>query len=90
MKAMFDICDDLMRELREEADRRGNTPSALVEVALGLYLEDCKRFRKDMEAARKAVKENPLPPLPTRNMGKAMVDYADREALYNFFDEVEG
>ena len=81
MKATFNIYDDLVRELQEEADRRGATTDALVEAALGRFLQDCKQFRKDHEAALEATKSKPLPPLPKAKMRKPLVDYADRKTL---------
>ena len=81
MKTTFNIDDSVMQALREEAARRRTTMSSLVEAGLRRFLQDCK----DLEAKR-----DMLPPLPKLHMGKPLVDYADREALYRFFDEEEG
>ena len=78
MKATFNIYDDLVRELQEEADRRGATTDALVEAALGRFLQDCKQLRKDHEAALVAAKGKPS---PKAKMRKPLVDYADRKTL---------
>lgn len=70
MKTTLVIDDTIMARLREEAARQRKTISELVEAALRLLLEP-----------RKAKRE-PLPPLPTANLGGALVDIADRDALY--------
>lgn len=69
MKTTLNIDDGVMVRLREEAARRGTTLSALVEAALRLLLEQAPS-RAD------------LPALPSFDGGGAMVDLADREALY--------
>ncbi len=63
------IDDEVMTRLREEAARRGKTPSALVEAALRNFL-DAREQRRE------------LPPLPTFHGGRPLVDVADRDALY--------
>ena len=77
MKTTLNIDDNVMRELKTEAARRGCTMSALVETGLRLVL------RKEPAPAE-------LPPLPTFASGGALVDYADREALYRVLDEADG
>lgn len=76
MKTTLNIDDNVMRELKREAVRRGCTMSALVETGVRMVLK----------------KESPtgkIPPLPSFSMGGALVDYADREALYRAMDEDE-
>ena len=79
METTLTLDDAVVRDLREEAARRGITPSALVEVAV------CRLL-----AERSAPKPKPatdeLPPLPSWNLGKPLVDVADREALYEVID----
>ncbi|MYB40752.1 MAG: ribbon-helix-helix protein, CopG family [Chloroflexi bacterium] len=72
MRVTFDIDDDLMRRLREEAARRDSTMSALVEAGLRRILDE--------PPARTRI-DGDLPPLPTRNAGVPRVDVADRDAL---------
>ncbi len=69
MKTTLVIDDRVMRRLKQEAARQGRTISELVEAALRLMLERSKDSRK-------------LPPLPVHDLGKMLVDVADREALY--------
>ncbi len=69
MKTTLNIDDTVMAELKREAARQGRTMSELVETALrGLF-----QSRK---------KPTALPPLPTFDSGGALVDIADRDALY--------
>lgn len=68
-KTTLQIDDSVMAALRREAARRGATMSALVEEALRNLL-------------RKRRKATCLPPLPVFHGGGALVDVADREALY--------
>ncbi|MDP9120512.1 MAG: ribbon-helix-helix protein, CopG family [Acidobacteriota bacterium] len=70
MKTTLAIDDKVMVRLREEAARRGETLSQLVESALRLLLEPHE------EAAGE------LPPLPSFDGGGTRVDLADRNALY--------
>lgn len=69
MKTTLNIDDTVMARLKEEAARQGRTMSELVETALR-QLFRARRRRED------------LPPLPTFAGGGAMVDVADRDALY--------
>jgi hypothetical protein len=69
MKTTLNIDDSLMVRLKREAARTGRTMSELVETALRNLL----RPRRDRD---------PLPPLPSFDGGGALVDIADREALY--------
>ena len=69
MKTTLNIDDVVMARLKREAARSGRTMSELVETALRALLQ--------ARPARPA-----LPPLPTFDSGGALVDIADREALY--------
>lgn len=76
MKTTLEIDEGVMRRLKAEAARQGKTMSELVETALRRLL--------DRPAA---VVE--LPPLPTFDGGEALVDIADRDALYRAMEEDE-
>jgi hypothetical protein len=69
MKTTLLIPDPLFRRLKRRALESGETLSSLV-----------------AEILRKGLAETPkpsrLPPLPTFDMGRASVDVADRNALY--------
>ena len=69
MKTTLNIDDEVMVELKREAARQRRTMSELVEAALRLMLRP-PRKRPD------------IPPLPTFRSGGALVDIADRDALY--------
>ncbi len=69
MKTTLNIDDGVMARLRREALRTGKTMSELVETALRLLLQSRPR---DAE----------LKPLPAFDSGGALIDVADREALY--------
>jgi plasmid stability protein len=69
MKTTLMIDDQVMARLRQEAARTGRTMSELVEAALRALLE-----------ARPVPVE--LSPLPSFRSDGALVDLADREALY--------
>lgn len=77
METTLTLDDAVMRELREEAARRGTTLSALVEAAV-------RRMLAERSAPKRETDE--LPPLPTWSGGKPLVDVADREALYEVID----
>ena len=77
METTLTLDDAVMRELREEAARRGTTLSALVEAAVRRMLAE--RSAPNPEA-------DELPPLPSWKCGKPLVDVADREALYEVID----
>jgi hypothetical protein len=69
MKTTLNIDDSVMAQLKREAARQGRTMSELVETALrGLFQSRRKR--------------DALPPLPSFHSGGALVEIADREALY--------
>ena len=78
MKTTFDIDEMVMKELREEAARRGVTVSALVEAGLRHVLVGGKPADGKPAA---------LPPLPTWRSGGFRVDIANREALYRMMEE---
>jgi hypothetical protein len=69
MKTTLNIDDTIMARLKREAARTGRTMSELVETAL-----------------RRLLQTRPAPPaldaLPTFDSGGALVDIADRDALY--------
>jgi hypothetical protein len=69
MKTTLNIDDSVMARLRRESARSGRTMSELVATAL----------RRLLQARPDAVE---LPPLPSFKSGGALVDIADREALY--------
>lgn len=69
MKTTLNIDETVMAQLRREAATQGRTMSELVETALRLLLRS-PRSRDD------------LPALPSFHSGGALVDIADREALY--------
>jgi hypothetical protein len=73
MKMTFEINDALLAELEREAVRQCRTTSELVETALRLQL--C--FQRERQT---------LLPLPTFEGGGALVDIADRDALYDAMD----
>jgi hypothetical protein len=70
-KTTLNIDETVMRRLKEEAARRGETMSSLVEAAICRLLD-----------APKAKERPPLPPLPSWDLGEMLVDVSDREALY--------
>jgi hypothetical protein len=69
MKTTLNIDSTVMAQLKREAARQGRTMSELVETALRML------FRSPRNRAE-------LPSLPTFRSGGALVDVADRDALY--------
>lgn len=69
MKTTLNIDDSVMARLRREAARSGRTMSELVEMALHQLLQS-----RPNEVA--------LLELPSFDSGGALVDVADRDALY--------
>lgn len=69
MKTTLNIDDTVMAQLKREAARQRRTMSELVETALRLL------FRAERKVAD-------LEPLPGFRSGGALVDVADRTALY--------
>lgn len=74
MKTTLNIDDGVMRELKREAAKRGCTMSELVEAGIRLVL-------------KKEPPAKDIPPLPSFSSGGALVDYADRGALYRAMEE---
>ena len=72
MKTTLNIDDTVMAELKREAARQGRTMSELVETALRLLL-----------ASRRKRGRGRIPALPKFRSGGALVDVADRDALYH-------
>lgn len=73
MKTTLNIDDTVMTTLRRESARTGRTMSELVETALRQLLQP----RPETAA---------LLPLPSFDSGGALVDVADRDALYRAMD----
>jgi plasmid stability protein len=73
MKTTLNIDDTVMAQLKHEAARQERTMSELVETAL----------RNLFRAQEKPVN---LAPLPVFHSGGAMVDVANRDALYQAMD----
>lgn len=73
MKTTLNISDATMSAVKREAARRGQTMSQLVEAALRNMIEP-------------AQKQEELPPLPEFSMGRALVNVADRNALYDIME----
>ena len=69
MKTTLNIDDTVMAELKREAVRQGRTMSELVETALRLLLRSQRKREK-------------IVALPSFRSGGALVDIADRDALY--------
>ena len=78
MKTTFNIDDTVMQQLRVEAARRGTTMTAIVEAGI-------RHMIANGGVTRDKTKE--LPPLPTWNGGRALVDISNREELFRIFDE---
>ena len=69
MKTTLNIDDTVMAQLKQEAARQGRTMSELVETALRMLF-------------RPRAQSEELTPMPTFRSGGAMIDIADRDALY--------
>ena len=74
MKTTLNISDVVMKRLKEEAAQSGKTMSELVELALRGLLE-------------KKPREKDISPLPSFNGGRAYVNVANRDALYDVLDK---
>ena len=75
MKTTLNINAAVMQQLKREAARRGCTMGVLVENALRLFLKETKK-----PSAK-------LPPLPTFNGGRELVDFSNREAMYDALED---
>jgi hypothetical protein len=73
MKTTLNIEDSVMARLRQESAESGRTMSELVETAL-----------RQLLSQRSTITE--LTPLPSFDSGGALVDVADREALYRIME----
>jgi hypothetical protein len=73
MKTTLIIPDPVFRDLKLRATKRGITMSELA----------TELMRKGLTDRPKPVK---LPPLPTFNAGRPLVDVANREALFDLLD----
>ena len=73
MKTTLNIDDTVMARLRQEATRQQRTMSEMVEAALRLFFKSTRERRS-------------LPELPVFDSGGALVDIADRNALYDAMD----
>lgn len=76
MKTTLNIADPVFAQLKREAARQGRTMGELVEAGLRLLFTSPK-------------KKAALPPIPSFEMGPALVDISDREALYRVMEEEE-
>ena len=74
MKTTLVINDALIKRVKLEAVRQNRTMSEVVEMALHLLFNQPKRPERQ-------------PKLPSFDMGRELVDIADRDALY---DAMEG
>jgi len=74
MRTTLNLDDSVMSQLKQEAARRGCTMSELMESAIRRFLQE-KRPSKD------------LPPIPSASLAGALVDIADRNALYEAMEE---
>lgn len=74
MKTTLILPDHVVRELKRRAAREGETLSAVVAETL----------RRGLAASAPPAE---LPPLPKYPMGPALVDIADRDALYRAMEE---
>jgi len=73
MKTTLIIPDPVFHDLKRQAAKRGTTLSALAVELL----------RKGLSARPKPVR---LPPLPSFNAGRPLVDVSNREALFDLLD----
>ena len=74
MKTTLNINSTVMAQLRREAVRQGRTMSELVETALRMLFRSSRRRTEPS-------------PLPGFHSGGALVDVADRDALYRAMEE---
>jgi hypothetical protein len=76
MKTTLEIPDQLMRDLKELAARKGKTMSELVESALRTFLDEKPEAKE-------------LPPLPTFKSGGFLVNIDSRAEWYDQLDDDE-
>lgn len=81
MKVTLEIDEKIMQRLREVAERRGTTVSALAEAGI---------FQILSEERERIKSHDPLPMLPQWRGGRELVDISDREELYRIMDEYDG
>lgn len=74
MRTTLIIPDAVYRELKRRAAEAGKTISGLA----------TELIRRGLSQEQPSAVE--LPPLPTFDLGPALVDVADRDALYDLFD----
>lgn len=84
METTFDINENLLQRLREVANRRGTTASALVEAGIFRILGE------ELETATEKATAESLPKLPTWHFGEMLVDISNREELYRVMDGHDG
>ncbi|MCL4524033.1 MAG: ribbon-helix-helix domain-containing protein [Acidobacteria bacterium] len=77
MKITVYLRKEMIARLKREAARQGRTMSELVELALQSMFEQQRQPPKR------------LPKLPRFHMGRALVDVADRDALYDAMDDLK-
>ena len=85
MEVTFDISEEMVERLREEAVRCGETMSALVESALQTTLPQYPSGRTNTTGEPTY---SPLPPLPTWK-AEFLVDISNKEELYRVLDDAE-
>ncbi len=76
MKLTVNLSKDTIGRMKREAVRLGCTTSEIAEYALRVYFKTHGRGKK-------------LSLLPGRNLGPALVDIADRDALYEAMDDLK-
>ena len=74
MKTTLNINDRVIKQLKEEALRRGTTMSELVELSLRSLFQKKDQLRE-------------LPPLPAFDGGESRVNITNRDALYEILDQ---
>lgn len=77
MKITVNLSKDTIARMKSEAVRQGRTMSELVEMELRAMFEPQKQPPKR------------IPKLPRFPMGRALVDIADRDALYDAMDDLK-
>ena len=88
MEVTFDIREDIVEHLRNEADRCGETMSALVESALRMALPQGNPPKTEAVLTSVKPANEALPPLPTWK-ADFLVDVSNKEELYRVLDGAE-